>query len=155
MKSNVVWAVVADGKRLRVLERPIGTAPWRELEAEAAEQSDPPSRELGTDRPGRVHESVGSARHAVEPRQDLHEAAEAAFAREVAERLERAAMGGRYDRLVLVAPPAFLGRLRLALGTRVRQRLAGTLNRELTRAPARDIAERLAAEGLPEALPKA
>ena len=150
MRSNIVWAVIVDGRRLRVLERQIATGPWLELAAEATEHANPPSRKLGTDRPGRVHESVGSARHAVEPRQDLHEAAEAAFAREVAKRLEQAASADRFARLVLVAPPAFLGRLRPALGAQARQRLAGTFNRDLTHAPTQDIVERLAAEGLPE-----
>lgn len=148
MRNAAVWVAVADGKRLRLLERVVATAPWRELDAEAAGHADPPSRALGTDRPGRVHESVGGGRHAIEPRQDPHEAAEAAFAHEVARRLEQAAAEGRYERLVVVAPPVFLGRLRPALGAQARQRLAGTLNNDLTHAPVQDIAERLEAEGL-------
>jgi len=145
-----MWAAVADGRRLRVLERrPVPGAPWRELEAEAAGHADPPSRELGTARPGRVRESVGHARHAVESRQDPHEAAEAAFAREVAARLERAAAEGCYGRLFVVAPPVFLGQLRPALGAETRRRLAGTLDKDLTRAAVRDIAEHLDAEEAP------
>lgn len=149
MRNRVEWVAVADGRRLRVLERPVPAAPLRELEAEAAGHAAPPSRALGADRPGRVRESVGGARHAVEPRQDPHEAAEAAFAREVAERLERAAEAGRYGRFVVAAPPAFLGRLRPALGAETRRRLAGTLDRDLTRLPVRDIAKRIEAAGSP------
>ena len=149
MRSAADWVAVADGRRLRVLERPVATAPWRELGTEAAEHADPPSRGLGADRPGRVRESVGGARHAVEPRQDPHDAAEAAFAHEVAARLERAAAAGRYGRLVVVAPPKFLGQVRPALGAETRRRLAGTLDRDLTHAGAEEIAERLEAEGLP------
>jgi protein required for attachment to host cells len=151
MHGDIAWAAVADGGRLRILERAVRRAPWLELAAEAARHPDPPSRSLGTDRPGRSHESVGSARHAIEPRQDLHEAAEAAFAREVADRLERAASAGRFGRLVLVALPAFLGRLRPALGEQARRRLAGTLNRDLTHLPEQELAARLAEEDLPQA----
>lgn len=147
MRNKAIWAALCDGRRLRVIERQPAIASWRELEAEAIERANPPSRALGSDRPGRVHESVGGARHAIEPRQDPHEAAEAAFAREVAGWLEQAAVEERYGTLILVAPPAFLGRLRPALGARTLQRLARVLDRDLTRMQAQDIADRIEADG--------
>mgnify|MGYP001810037720 CR=1 FL=1 len=148
MHGKVDWAVIADGGRMRILERAPGV-PWREVEAEAMEHHGRPSRDMGSDRPGRVRESVGGGRHAVEPRQDLHDAAESAFARAVAARLEHAAGEGRYERVLVIAAPAVLGRLRHAIGPATTRHLAGSLDLDLTHLPAREIAARLVAEGLP------
>jgi protein required for attachment to host cells len=90
-----------------------------------------------------VRESVGGARHAIEPRQDPHEAAERAFARGLADRLEAAAAAGRFERLILVAPPKFLGHLRAALGGAAGPRLRGSLDLDLTHAPLAEIVARL------------
>jgi protein required for attachment to host cells len=123
MRQEIAWVLVADGQRARVLERLSLGESWQELEDEAREVFDPPSHALGTERPGRTQESVGGARHAIEPRQDAHEARKVAFARDLADRLEAAAEGRRFARLILVAPPSFLGHLRHALGNATRQRL--------------------------------
>jgi protein required for attachment to host cells len=137
------WALVADAQRARILERPSPAGVWTERAEEELRQDNPPSRDQGSDRPGRTQESVGMARHAVEPRQDPHDAAKAAFARHLAERLEAAARQGRYDRLLLVAPPAFLGLLRAALGDAARRRLHGSLDKDVAHAALADIAAHL------------
>ena len=46
---------------------------------------------------------------------------------------------------LLVAPPAFLGDLRTALGGAARQKLRGTLNKDLTHLPLAELAPHLAA----------
>lgn len=143
MRHDRHWALIADGQRARVMERLAPAGPWRELEEEAREQPDPPARAWGADRPGRVFESVGAARHAVEPRQDPHEAAKADFARELAERMAAAHAEGRFTGLALVAPPAFLGHLRRALPPALAGAVIGSLDKDLTRHTAREIAERL------------
>jgi protein required for attachment to host cells len=143
MRQEIAWALVADGQRARVLERLSLAEQWQELEEEAQDVFDPPSHALGTERPGRVHESASTTRHAIEPRQDAHEARKVAFARGLAARLEAAAEARRFARLILVAPPAFLGHLRDALGDATRQRLRGSLDHDLTKAPLAEIVARL------------
>ena len=143
MRQEIAWVLVADGQRARVLERLSLAEPWQELEDEAQEVFDPPSHALGTERPGRVHESASTTRHAIEPRQDPHEARKEAFARDLADRLEAAAEARRFARLILVAPPSFLGHLRGALGDATRQRLRGSLDLDLTKVPLAEIVARL------------
>lgn len=133
------WALIADAQHARVLERTAPAGPWHELESEAEERFAPPSRAQGSDRPGRVVESVGGARHAVEPRHDPHREAKRAFAEELAGRLEAALRAGRCQRLILVAPPAFLGDLRAALSPAAKRALLGTLDKDLTRHPLAEI----------------
>jgi protein required for attachment to host cells len=141
MPTTMEWALVADGGRARLFERRLPAGPWHERIADAIEAANPPSRELGTDRPGRVQESATTARHAVEPRTDPHRAAKAAFAGRLAARLE--ATASAFERLLLVAPPPFLGDLRASLGKVARGKLHGTLDKDLTHAPLAEIAAQL------------
>ncbi|MDJ0390523.1 host attachment protein [Roseomonas sp. E05] len=143
MQGHPVWVLVADAGRARILERAALNAAWQERTEQECRNAVPPSRELTSDRPGRVVESVGGARHAVEPRHDPHDAAEADFARELAKKLEADAAQGRYARLMLVAPPRFLGQLTRNLGDAARHRLRGTLDKDLVRAPLPDIVAHL------------
>lgn len=145
MPKAVEWALVADAKRARLFERPLPGGPWHERTADAVEHANPPSRELGADRPGRVHESVGATRHAVEPRTDPHRAAKAAFAARLSAWLETTVAS--YDRILLVAPPPFLGDLRAALGRATTGKLHGTLDKDLTHAPLADVVAHLGAIG--------
>ena len=151
MPQAMEWALLADAGHARIFARRLPAGPWRELGAEATENPTPPSRALGTERPGRVHESASTTRHAIEPRSDPHRAARRAFARRLAERLEDEA--DRFAALLLVAPPAFLGELRAELGPAAGRKLAGSLDRDLIKLPVAEIVEHLDAiereEGVP------
>jgi protein required for attachment to host cells len=141
MPKAVKWALVADAKRARFFERTLPDGSWLERTADAVEHANPPSRELGADRPGRGHESVGAMRHAVEPRTDPHRAAKAAFAARLSASLETSVAS--YDWILLVAPPPFLGDLRAALGRATTGKLSGTLDKDLTHAPLAEVVAHL------------
>ena len=134
MHPTVTWILVADGQRARLVENKGPGKGLQPVTAEPLLHPDPPSRDLGTDRPGRVAESVGGARHAVEPRTDPHRDEKRRFARELAERLDRAAAEGAYTRLILVAPPQMLGDLRDVLTSRTRALVAAEIDKDLTKA---------------------
>lgn len=144
MPSNTQWALVADAQHARILET-LRNGAWVERPEETLTTTNPAAHDLGSERPGRVHESVGASRHAIEPRLDPHRAAKTAFARQLAARLDEAAAVSRFAHLLLVAPPAFLGDLRAALGDASRRLLRGSLNKDLTHLPVADIAPHLAA----------
>ncbi|MBU8541445.1 host attachment protein [Falsiroseomonas tokyonensis] len=141
MPPGIEWALVANAGRARLFERRIPAGPWRERVEDAVEAENPPARERGTDRPGRVHESATTARHAIEPRTDPHRAAKVDFAARLGTWLDTAAAS--YQRLLLVAPPTFLGNLRASLGHAARGKLHGTLDKDLTQLPLAELAERL------------
>ncbi|UCH73938.1 MAG: host attachment protein [Rhodospirillales bacterium] len=140
-EDSTTWFVIADGAKARVLARHGGAGPLEpasELcftEAEARL----PSRDVGADRPGRVHESADTARHAMEPRVDWHRFAKQQFAKSVAAALEAAAQAKRFGQLVLVAPPRTLGDLRQALGPHAAARVAGEIAKDLTNLPDHDL----------------
>lgn len=135
VRAHKTWVVVANGTAARALANDgvgKGLVPDPALTMSI---EDPPSRDLGTDRPGRVHDRFGPGRHAMEPKVDWHRQEKSRFAKAVAERLESAARDGAFDRLVLVAPPTAMGDLRAALGDRVRAMVTGEITKDLTHEP--------------------
>lgn len=134
-KAKRIWVMVADAARARLYISD-GHDVWPADEA-TFENPDAHghSRDLISDRPGRSFESVGSARHAEEPKHDPHRAAKTAFARRVAEYVEHGALTDEFDDLVMVAPPQMLGDLREALGQHAAARLIGTAAKDLMKLP--------------------
>jgi protein required for attachment to host cells len=124
------WVVVADGERALFLKNK-GDAMHPQLTVfREMEQENPPDREQGTDRPGRVN-GGGAQRSSVEET-DWHQIGKERFAREVAERLYKWAHAGRFDKLVIVAPPQVLGEMRKELHSEVAHRVIGEIPKTLT-----------------------
>jgi len=94
---------------------------------------EPPARELGADREGRVYQSQGDARSAVR-QTDWHNRAEEAFISHICEKLVVFARDEGIDELVLVAPPRVLGLLRKQLNSSAR-----ALVKDLVRFPIPEI----------------
>jgi protein required for attachment to host cells len=135
--APTTWILVADGAKARVLARHGSHGP---LEAAsnlcfAEPEARLPTRDVGADRPGRVHESANAARHAMEPRVDWHRFAKEQFARGIATALEAAAQNNLYEELILVAPPQALGDLRQALGRHTKALVTGEIAKDLTNLP--------------------
>ena len=140
---TTTWAAVADGAKALILVNE-GTDAQPSLSVLAkAELETPPTREQGTDRPGRRADSGPGQRSAMEST-DWHEFEESRFVREFADRLNRAAARGRFDRLILAAPPKVLGLLRPALSADVTGRLAAEIASDLTSHPVGEIEHHIA-----------
>ena len=123
MKQNRTWIVVADGGQARIL---LYTARQKGVQQlPNSEFHDPhlPTHELMTDRQPRVQESVGAARHAVEPRIDPHEQREKQFLARLAVHLETAEQHGEFEHLVVVAPATALGELRKEFSPALKKRI--------------------------------
>lgn len=137
--KRTTWVVVADGARARALEntgvgKGLDPSPAFEMHVEPR-----PTRDLGSDRPGRVHDRFGPGRHAMEPRADWHRQDKVDFLKSLAERLDSAARNGVFDRLVLIAPPTAMGHLRAALDDRTRATIVGEITKDLTHGKLSDI----------------
>ena len=136
--------LVGDGQKALFL-RNKGTAHQVKLVVEQVlERNNPPTREQGTDRPGRSNASVGVARSAMEET-DWHTIAEERFAGELADALYRHAHANLFERLVIIAPPKILGNLRKALHAEVADRVAAEIPKELTSHPVAEIERLIAA----------
>jgi protein required for attachment to host cells len=136
------WVVICDGRKALILENQ-GDEKYPNLrKKELHEQNEAPARDLGTDRPGRVYESVGAGRSAVE-QPDLHEEAERVFIANLADHLHAAVAAHSERRLVIVAPPRALGRFRNACSPAVRKSIVAELNKDWVNEPIEKIESRL------------
>jgi protein required for attachment to host cells len=136
------WVLVCDGRKALILEaagKP--TAPHLVLKEEKS-VNDAPAHELGTDRPGRVYQSVGTKRSSLEET-DHHVEAERLFLRGVAARLDAALLAGEVEDLIVVAPPKALGMLRAEVSRRVKAAIRGEINKDLVSMPISDILPRI------------
>jgi protein required for attachment to host cells len=123
------WILLADAASARLYvsgERPGDWTLLRQLEH--AESRMRPS-ELLSDKPGRVKQSTGS-RAALEPPTPRKKVEAERFARELAQVLDEGVVSGGCERLVLVAPPAFLGVLRDKLPPRVAARVSDVIEKD-------------------------
>jgi protein required for attachment to host cells len=140
------WIVVAHEAGARVFESR-GTGSGLDL---LEEIEHPLGRardgEIDSDRPGRsFRKDSGDPRRAAMSRSEgPHDHAVAGFARDLAERLQQGRVSNRFRRLVLVAPPRFLGLLRQSLDTPTADLVIGSLNKDLARADEAELIEQLA-----------
>jgi len=144
MKPIRTWIVLADGARARIL---VNLGPGKGLKPILSREDESvrkPTREQGTDRPGRVYDRGGQGRHAMEPRVDWHEFEKTRFAKDLSHLLDRAALDKAFDRLVLVAPPTALGNLRTALNVQTKRLITGEVPKDLTKAQDQDLPAKLA-----------
>lgn len=90
--------------------------------------------------PGHNHHNH---RPGAEPDTDAKEVEAIKFAQALANKLDKGCRERSFDRLVLVAPPHFLGLLKGALDDQVHKRLALTISKDLTGFEARELKDRL------------
>lgn len=145
-KRKTTWIVIVDGGRGHIVRRREDAQGFEIVAHFKSPEAHLPSRALGSDRPGRVRESssANAAHHAVEPREDPHQALKAAFIDKVAEHLNRAEGSGAFDQLVLIAPPRRLGELRDHLGARTAAKVAASFGKDLTKLPLAELEQHLA-----------
>lgn len=146
MKPPRIWILVADGETARFYLAEGRTARLEPALPFEFRAPNPPAREQGTDRPGRVYESFGEAHHGVEPRTDLHREVKRKFAAEIADLLKTKARENVFDELVLIAPPKMMGDLRAALDERTRACVKTELAKDLTRLSPTELHTYLTAE---------
>lgn len=126
------WVLACDGAKALVLRNAGDAELINLILVDSTLRPAPPTRMLGSDREGRVYQSVGGARSKME-QTDWHDQAEENFVADIAKNLSDLARDKDIRNLVLVAPPHVLGRLRKQLGARVRSVVSGELAKDLVK----------------------
>jgi protein required for attachment to host cells len=137
------WILVADSAQARLFSRRAARAALVEQQDWVHPESRLHGRELERDRPGRVFASHGYGQSDTQERGAPHRREAERFAAELAEVLDRARAENRFDHLVLVAEPRFLGLLRDHLAGETADRVTRSLDVELTQESAERIREAL------------
>ena len=144
--NQVTWFCIADA----------GVAYVKEAAAPGGRLADVATIEHGKyergryEAPGMSQESSSAMRHGFTDAESPVRREKRGFAMEVAEFLDERAKHGAFARLVLAAPPKFLGDLRAAASPAVRERIVGEIDKDLTKAGEDELADRFtAATGMP------
>jgi protein required for attachment to host cells len=149
---HATWVVVADSSAARIFVASSPTGALDEVESYANAEGRTHERELGTDNPGRAFDSTGSARHAMEQKVSPRQHEVIAFAKLIGDRMHQARAKNQIGRLILVAPPEFLGHLRGALDVETRRVVEREFNLNVVRMRPEEIRAHLP-EKLYSALP--
>ena len=145
MKPIITWILIADSARARLFFNDGPGHGVKLVSDEVIRGLNLPGREIMSDRPGRTFDSVGAGRHAKEPRTDPRNVEKRSFAHELAAMLDDGLKQGKFERLVLVAPPRELGYLRAELSPAVRKRVSAELDKGPTGVPPSEILDHLGA----------
>lgn len=123
------WILIADRSRARVFQTDAGPERLQEVQDLLNPEGRMDDAELRHDAKGRYYgKGERYQAHTAESNISQTEHDEDRFSREVSDLLERGCDTQRYDSLVMVAPPEFLGLLRKHLSKRVEQRVTRQLD---------------------------
>lgn len=136
------WVLICDGRKALILVNE-GDAMFPNLRTrETHEHNDAKTSELGTERPGRVHDSTSASRSSVE-QTDWHQQAEDDFLQMIAHRLDEAVRGEETRALIVVAAPRALGALRTAFSPAVQGVIQTEIAKDYVNMPVHEIEKHL------------
>jgi protein required for attachment to host cells len=142
--------LVADGTKVLFL-RNHGDQNQIDLRTESHEyREDRKDREIKTDAPGTMKQSMGYGRPAYEET-DFQQQEQDRWVKDAAEELKKRALRNDFDALAIIAPPRSLGVMRKEFHKEVERRIVLTVNKEMTDRPIPDIEELLVGEAAPPA----
>ena len=143
MKSTYI--LVADNVRARLFTAETPSSPLEEIEALAHTEGRLHDREITSDLPGKIKNAGGIGGHAFEQPTDpkKHEADN--FAHRLAHYLEEAHNANKFEQLLIIAEPSFLGLLRIQLPDQIKKLVCFELAKNITTHSADDIRKYLPA----------
>jgi protein required for attachment to host cells len=133
------WVLVADSASAVIYtadERLEAFEPIAHLDHPASRLA---SRDLVTDDRGRTRAFPGGPQSATEPHHTPHQNEVHVFAHALAVRLRKGVDERAFERIVLVAPPALLGQLRLELDVHTSDRVVASIPHDYTRAKVHEL----------------
>lgn len=138
------WVVVADSSRARFFETQNNGESLVELEDFLSPAGRMDETALRHDAKGRFYgKGEREQAHTAEPAVSAKMHAAQQFSKSLMQQLEQACDNKRYDRLILIAPPQFLGQLHKQLSQRVMQRITQELPLDISGLSTTQISEHL------------
>jgi protein required for attachment to host cells len=128
------WIMVANGSECKIFSTNNNGKAIKLLQGFYSADSHLQTAYLGTDKPGRVHESSSATRHTIEPKADLHDKEKTKFSNLIANYLNKEMKTEKFKHLILIASPEFLGEIRKKLGKQTILMITREINKDLTHA---------------------
>lgn len=128
---DTMWIVTANSSFAKIFEVKGHGKQIKEIRHLDFPQARKKGSEINSDRPGRSFDRMGKGRHALSTEVSLHEHENQVFAKQIAEILRIAHDSNSFDQLALVAPPQFLGQLKLALNNGLKKSIVKEIHKDL------------------------
>ena len=138
--KNGAWVLIADGEKALFLRNDLDAQDLDLNVVRIEEQENPSDGEQSANRPGRMHDGGPGQKSAVDDT-DWHELAKERFASDMADILYKQAHKGKFDEIVVVAPPQTLGELRKEMHQEVSDKVIAEIPKTLTNHPIDKIEE--------------
>ena len=126
-----IYVVVADNVHARIFTVKTLSSPLEEIETLTHLEGRLHDREMTSDFPGKI-KCNGKMGHAFEQRTDPKQNESDKFARQIANYLEDAHNTNKFNQLLLIAEPSFLGLLRKNFSQPIRKLVALELDKNIT-----------------------
>lgn len=133
------WLLVADSVRGRVFQIDSPTGSLTEIITLAHPEGRLHEQALTSDLPGRTFDRAGQGRHVMEDRISAKEQDNIRFAMRIAEHLDAMRMERKFERLIIVAPPEFLGILSAKLSAATEKMVSMRVDKNLAQKSAKEI----------------
>lgn len=150
MKKHL-YILVADSGRAKVFSAETPLTSLEPVFDQVNFQGRKKASEVYSDRPGSKQTSTGGY-HSFAGERNTHE--DEKFSRQLCKFLCDAHEGKKFDSLILIAPPHFLGELRAHLHKQCQEVLLNTIHKDLVKMPDRDIIDHVLMENPDLDLPK-
>lgn len=146
MRKPVIWILLADATRARVVRIPQHSHDFQQAPLEttlevSAEHR--PLREIMADRPGRSFTSITGRRSAMEYRSDPVRDETRSFATSIMSAVEARFKRGDFDQLVICAPPRMLDALRETMPEALAAVINSAVAKDFTKLPELELHKRL------------
>jgi len=125
------WVVVSDSSRARFFTLTSKSEPMQELEDMSHAESRMRNQDEVSDKQGGLAGGHGEGGHAFEAPTDIKQHEVEIFAKQIADKLEDGRVNHAFNKLILVAPPAFLGALRQAMNDHLVNLVSKSLDKNL------------------------
>jgi protein required for attachment to host cells len=133
---SCIWVLAAESSRAKLYSAENRKAPLLEIGDFVHPESRLHEGDLVSDQSGSDGGNVGQGRHVLDNKTNARDAERAEFAGMLADRLEAARKEDVFNRVVLIAPPAFLGLLRDNLSDGVKELVTEQIDKNLVQQPA-------------------
>jgi protein required for attachment to host cells len=133
------WIVVTDSTRARIFSHDKKGQALLMVKEMRHPESRMHGSELEADRPGTSFQSKGPGKHAMSQQVSPKEHEAWKLSKELADALDHARMEDKFDQLVLVAAPRFLGNMRKTLSDQVNRLVTAELDKNIAHLPENEI----------------
>ena len=127
-----VWIIVADAGHARVFLAEQPNSELVEIQTLTCPEARLHEGDMVSDSPGRERDASGSGSHDMGHASDAKQGAAIRFAERVSEVIEAGRIAGRFNRLYVIAAPAFLGIMRKHYSSATSQLIAAEIDKNLT-----------------------